>query len=382
MAGDRTGVTVRRVAGRADLKRFLALPFDIYRDDPNWVAPLNAERLRHLDPRHNPYFRHAEAQFFLAERGGVVVGRISAQLDRLHLERHKDGAGQFGFLEAIEEKAVFAALIEAAAAWLAAQGATRMRGPFSLSINDESGLLVDGFDCPPSVMMGHARPYYGPQLEALGFTKAKDLIAYDYDASGPMPRAMAALVDRALSNGRLEVRALSKRHLKRDLSLIMDIFNDAWSDNWGFVPLTEAEIAMLGQTLRALVGEDYVAIASWRGEPAAMAVSLPDINRAIHDLDGRLLPFGWASLLWRVFARPPAAVRMPLMGVRKAYQSSVAGSTLALGVLARVRESHLKRGTRRAELSWILEDNLPMRRMIEALGGVAYKTYRIYERAL
>ena len=382
MARDRAGVTVREVDGRADLKRFLNLPFDIYRDDPNWVAPLYAERLRHLDPRRNPYFHHAEAQFFLAERGGVVVGRISAQRDRLHLERHKDGAGHFGFLEAIEEKAVFAALIDAAAAWLAARGATRMRGPFSLSINDESGLLVDGFDRPPSVMMNHARPYYGPQLEALGFAKAKDLIAYDYDASKPMPQAMAALVDRALRNGRLDLRPLSKRHLDRDLAIIMDIFNDAWSDNWGFVPLTEAEIARLGQTLKALVGEDYVAIASWRGEPAAMAVSLPDVNRAIHDLCGRLLPFGWARLLWRVFARPPPAVRMPLMGVRKAYQHSAAGSTLALGVLARVREGHLKRGTTQAELSWILEDNLPMRRMIEALGGVAYKTYRIYERAL
>jgi hypothetical protein len=257
-----------------------------------------------------------------------------------------------------------------------------MRGPFSLSINNESGLLVDGFGRPPSVMMGHARPYYGPHLEALGFAKAKDLIAYDYDGAKRMPQAMAALVDRALRNGRMELRPLSKRHLGRDLSLIMDIFNDAWVDNWGFVPLTEAEIAMLGQTLKALVGEDYVAIASWRGEPAAMAVSLPDINRAIHDLGGRLLPFGWIRLLWRLFARPPTAVRMPLMGVRKSYQHSVAGSTLALGVLARVREGHLKRGTTRAELSWILEDNLPMRRMIEALGGVAYKTYRIYERPL
>jgi len=382
MARDRAGVTVRTVEGRADLRRFLKLPFDIYRDDPNWVAPLHAERIRHLDPHRNPYFRHAEAQFFLAERDGVVVGRISAQLDRLHLERHKDGAGQFGFLEAIDDAAVFAALTDAAAAWLETRGASRMRGPFSLSINDESGLLVDGFERPPSVMMGHALPYYGPRLEGLGFAKAKDLIAYDYDASKPMPQAMAALMDRALNNGRMEIRPLSKRHLERDLSIIMDIFNDAWSDNWGYVPLTEAEIAMLGKTLKALVGEDYVAIASWRGEPAAMAVTLPDINRAIHDLGGRLLPFGWTKLLWRVFARPPLAVRIPLMGVRKLHQRSTAGSALALGVIARVRDAHVKRGTTRAELSWILEDNLPMRRMIEALGGVAYKTYRVYERAL
>ena len=382
MFRDRAGVTVRTVDGRADLKRFLSVPFAIYRDDPNWIAPLYAERIRHLDPGRNPYFHHAEACFFLAERDGVPVGRISAQIDQLHLQRYDDGAGQFGFLEAIDDASVFAALLDAAAAWLATRGATRMRGPFSLSINDETGLLIDGFDRPPSVMMGHARPYYGPRLEALGFTKAKDLFAYDYDATQPMPRHMAALVDRALNNGSLEIRPLSKRHLDRDLSIVMDIFNDAWADNWGFVPLTQAEVAMLGQTLKALVGEDYVAIASWRGEPAAMAVTLPDINRSIHDLGGRLMPLGWAKLLWRVFARPPAAIRIPLMGVRKRYQRSTAGSALALGVIARVRQAHVSRGTTRAELSWILEDNLPMRRMIEAVGAVPYKTYRVYEREL
>jgi hypothetical protein len=294
--------------------------------------------------RHNPYFHHAEARYFVAERDGAPVGRISAQLDQLHLARHGDGAGQFGFLESIDDGAVFAALVEAASAWLAARGATRMRGPFSLSINDETGLLVDGFDRPPSVMMGHARPWYGPRLEALGFTKAKDMFAYDYDTTKPVPTHMAAVVDKATKRGEFEVRPLSKRHLDRDLSIIMDIFNDAWADNWGFVPLTQAEVTQLGQLLKVLVSGDYVAIASWRGEPAAMVVTLPDINRAIHDLGGRLMPLGWARLAWRVFARPPTAVRIPLMGVRKAYQRSAAGSALALGVIFRVREAHLKRG--------------------------------------
>lgn len=377
-----SAVTVRTVEGRADLKRFLDVPFAIFRDDPNWVAPLQAERIRHLDPRHNPYFHHARAQLFIAERDGTAVGRISAQMDQLHLARHKDGAGQFGFIDAVDDAAVFAALVEAAAAWLAEQGATRMRGPFSLSINDETGLLVDGFDRPPAVMMGHARPWYGPRLEALGFTKAMDVLAYDYDATKPVPRRMAALVDKAARRGELEIRPLSKRHLDRDLSIIMDIFNDAWADNWGFVPMTEAEIAQLGQTLKVLVSGDYVAIASWRGEPAAMAVSLPDINKAIHDLGGRLLPLGWARLLWRLFARRPEAIRLPLMGVRKRYQRSAAGSALALAVIFRLRETHVKRGVTRAELSWILEDNLPMRRMIEQMGAVVYKTYRVYERGL
>jgi GNAT superfamily N-acetyltransferase len=382
MSRKRAGVTVRTVEGRADLRRFLEVPFGIYRDDANWIAPLYVERTRHLDRRRNPYFQHAEAEFFLAERHGEPVGRISAQVDRLHLERHNDGAGQFGFLEAIDDESVFAELVEAAAGWLRTRGASSMRGPFSLSINDESGLLVDGFDRPPSVMMGHARPYYAARLEALGFTKAKDLIAYDYDATSPWPKLMTAMVDKVSATGDLEIRPLSKRHLDRDLALLMDIFNDAWADNWGFVPLTPGEIGNLGQTLRALVSEDYVAIASWRGEPAAMAVSLPDINRAIRDLGGRLLPLGWARLAWRLFARPPGAVRIPLMGVRKVHQRSALGSALALAVISRLRDRHLKRGITRAELSWILEDNLAMRRMIEALGGDAYKTYRVYERAL
>ena len=377
-----SAVTVRTVETRADLKRFLEVPFAIFRDDPNWVAPLHAERIRHLDPRHNPWFNHAKARFFIAERQGAALGRISAQIDRLHLARHKDGAGQFGFIDAVDDAAVFASLVEAAAAWLAAQGATCMRGPFSLSINDETGLLVDGFDRPPAVMMGHARPWYGPRLEALGFTKAMDMLAYDYDATQPVPPRMAALVDKAMKRGELELRPLSKRHLDRDLAIVMDIFNDAWADNWGFVPMTEAEIAQLGQTLKVLVSGDYVAIASWRGEPAAMAVSLPDINRLIHDLGGSLVPLGWARLLWRLFARRPTAIRLPLMGVRKAYQRSAAGSTLALAVIFKLRETHVKRGVTRAELSWILENNLPMRRMIETMGAVPYKTYRVYERGL
>lgn len=378
----RPAVVVREVSDRRGVSRFLKLPFAIYRDDPNWVPPLWIERRRHLDPSKNPYFGHAEVKLFVAEREGLAVGRISAQVDRLYLEHHGDGAGHFGFLEVFDDAAVFAALVEAAAAWLKACGMRQMRGPFSLSINDETGLLVDGFDRPPAIMMGHAPPYYARRLEELGFTKAKDVIAYHYEGTNPIPPRMAAMVEKAGRTGDLEVRSLSKRHLDRDLAIIMDIFNDAWSDNWGFVPLTAAEVAALGRDLRWLVGEDYVAIAFWRGEPAAMAVSLPDLNRAIRDLGGRLLPFGWAKLLWRVGARPPEAVRIPLMGVRKALQATAVGSALALAVIDRVRASHLQRGTREAELSWILEDNLPMRRMIEALGGVAYKTYRVYERPL
>lgn len=376
------GIEVRPVRGRADLRRFLDVPFALYRDDAAWVAPLYLERREHLDPRKNPYFRHAEAELFVAYRQGRPVGRISAQVDQLRLERHADSTGQFGFIEAPDDAAVFEALFAAAGQWVSDRGMSRMQGPFDFSINEQMGLLVDGFDRPPAIMMGHARPYYARRIEEQGFAGVKDVYAYDYDATRPLPRAMAAMVERAKASGDLELRGLSKRHLKRDLDFIVAIFNDAWSSNWGFVPMTEAEIDALGRNLKLLVGENYVAIANWKGRPAAMAVSLPDLNAAIADLRGRLLPLGWARLLWRVFARPPRSVRMPLMGVLREHQGNAIGAALSLAAIERVRAAHAARGVTRAELSWILEDNLPMRRMIEALGGVPYKTYRIYERGL
>ncbi len=375
-------IAVRPADTKKDKLAFLQVPFAVYRDDPNWVAPLFLERLEHLDPKKNPYFAHAEVQLFIAEQGGRSVGRISAQIDRLRLEHHRDATGQFGFLEAPDDPAVFAALFKAATDWLRARGMKRVQGPFSFSINDETGLLIEGFDTPPSMMMGHAPRYYGARVEEQGFVKAKDVIAYDYDGALAMPRAMRTTLDRAMGSAEIVIRPLDKKNMARDLDIVISIFNDAWSDNWGFVPFTPEEIRVLGNNLKMLVRGEYVAIALYRGEPAAMAVSLPNINEWIAGLDGRLLPFGWAKLAWHLLARPPASVRMPLMGVRKIHHRTIVGSALALGVIDTVRRYHLSRGTSRGELSWILEDNLPMRRMIEALGAKPYKTYRVYEKAL
>src|SRR5207248_5109459 len=349
-----------------DRETFLRIPFTVFRGDPNWVAPLLFERREHIDAKKNPYFDHAEVQLFLAFKDGIPAGRVSAQVDRLRLERHGDQTGQFGFLDAIDDRGVFDALMRAAEDWLKVRGMRRIEGPFTFSINDETGLLIDGFDTPPSMMMGHALPYYASHLEAMGFAKAKDVIAYDYDARPPLPRAMQAMVDKARASGEMTVRAFRKKDLARELAIIIDIFNDAWSENWGFVPMTEAEVAALGRNLKLLVAGDAIAIAEYRGVPAAMAVSLPDINGWITDLNGRVFPFGWAKLAWRVLMKPPAAVRIPLMGVRKEYHGQAIGSALAIAVIDHIRNYHLSRGTEHAELSWILEDNLPMRRMIEA----------------
>lgn len=373
---------VAEAVTKADRNAFLRVPHLVFAGDPNWVAPLGLERREHLDLAKNPYFEHSDVRLFVAYDGARPVGRISAQVDRLRLEHHPDASGQFGFLDALDDERIFAGLLAAAETWLRKKGMEAAHGPFSFSINDEMGLLVSGFGTPPSMMMGHALPYYARHLESLGYAKAKDVFAYDYDAQKPLPRGMQAMVDKIKASGDLAIRPLSKKNLERDLDIIIAIFNDAWSANWGFVPMTREEIAALGKNLKMLVGENYIAIASYKGEPAAMAVSLPNLNEWIKDLDGRLLPLGWAKLLWRLMMRPPQSVRIPLMGVRRSYHGTPVGSALALAVIDAVRSYHLSRGTKRAELSWILEDNMPMRRIIEALGGTAYKTYRIYEKTL
>lgn len=375
-------VSVRPVRGKEDLRAFLNVPFAIYADDPNWVAPLDVERREHLDPKRNPYFKHAEVELFLAWRSGRPVGRISAQLCHLRTERHKDGVGQFGFLEAENDPTVFAALLEAAEAWLKQRGATTIQGPFSFSINDETGLLIDGFDTPPSVLMGHARPYYRERLEAQGFAKAKDVIAYEFIEERDMPRALQSAHDKAMADKDVVLRPLDKAQLLKELQIVVSIANDAWSENWGFVPWTEEEMTALANNLKTLVTGDYIAIAEYKGEPAAMAITLPNINDWITGLNGKLLPFGWVKLGWNLFARPPKAVRMPLMGLRKKYHGTAAGAVLSMATIARVRDFHVRRGTLRGEASWILEDNMPMRRMIESFGGRPYKTYRIYEKLI
>lgn len=375
-------ISVRPVRGKEDLKAFLDLPFALYAGDPNWVAPLYLERYEHLDAKKNPYFRHAEVELFLALRDGRPVGRISAQLCRLRSERYGDGVGQFGFLEAENDPMVFAALLDEAASWLKQRGATAIQGPFSFSINDETGLLVAGFDTPPSMMMGHALPYYSARLEEAGFAKAKDVIAYDFLDSGAPPRALKSAHDKALADKDVTLRPLDKKNLMAELETVVAIANDAWSENWGFVPWTQEEMTALANNLKMLVTGDYIAIAEYKGEPAAMAITLPNINDWITGLGGRLLPFGWAKLAWNLLGRPPRAVRLPLMGLRRKYHGTPLGAVLGMAVIARVRDYHVGRGTTKGELSWILEDNMPMRRMIESFGGRPYKTYRIYEKLI
>lgn len=372
-------LSVEEVTQRRQWGDFLALPHRLYATDPAWVAPLNFEQRQRFSPR-NHFFEHARMKAWIVRRGGLPVGRITAQVDELHLRQHADAAGYFGMLEAEDEPGVFAALFGAAQDWLREQGMERVRGPFNLHINEEVGLLVDGFSTPPFVLMGHARPYYGPRVEAQGYRGVKDLLAYHVHPDFDAPRVMTRLAERASAT--VTVRPLRRKQLAADAAIMRDVFNDAWQNNWGFVPLAEAEWVETVSTLAKLMPDEYIQIAEHEGEPVAFIVALPNLNEATRDLGGRLLPLGWLKLLWRLKVRHPGSARIPLMGVRQSYQHSRLGPTLAFMVIDAVRKQLHARGVTRVEMGWILEDNDGMRNIIETIGGQAYKRYRIFEKEL
>jgi hypothetical protein len=376
-----SSLQIVKVEGRRALNEFISLLWPLYKDDPNWVPPLMIERRMNLAPS-NPYFAHATWCSWIAYQNSKPVGRISAQIDQLHLERYQDAMGFFGMIEAEDSPEVFKALLDTAETWLRDQGMQRISGPFNLSINQELGLLVDGFDTPPSLMMGHARPYYGARLEENGYAKEKDLLAYIIDADFKYSAAMKTVMKRAKSKQNVRVRPLQMSNFKKELNIIQDIFNDAWSQNWRYVPFTDEEFEHMGKDLKMLANEELVKIAEVNGEPAAFMVTLPNINEAIRDLNGRLLPFGWLKLLWRLKVKYPQSARIPLMGVRRRYHGSILGAALAFMVIASSQEPGLKLGLKKVEMSWILEDNMPMRNIIESIGGQVYKTYRIYGKEL
>jgi len=368
------------VSDKADLAEFIRLPAAIFKDDPQWIPPLFLERKIHLSPKHNPYFQHAKSQAWVAWRGDVAVGRISAQIDDLALAQHHDATGFFGMLDAEDNQETFAALITTAEQWLAEQGMRRVRGPFNLSINEEMGLLIDGFADPPVFMMSHALPYYRERIEQCGYHKAVDTLAYLINPNFVAPPVMQRLLK--MASERVTVRTLDRSRFDEEIMLLRDIFNDAWSENWGFVPFTEAEFKELGQNLKFLLHDEYIQIAEVDGEAAGFIIGMPNINEAIRDLKGKLFPFGWLKLIWRLKIKGPASGRVPLMGVRKKFQKTRLGPGLAFLIIEEVRNELHKRGAHRLELSWILEDNAGMRNIIESIGGTAYKRYRVFERDL
>ncbi|MCZ6560310.1 MAG: N-acetyltransferase, partial [Gammaproteobacteria bacterium] len=276
-------LVVQPVSGRKQLKQFIAFPREIYADDPNWVAPLQLEQLQRFTKK-NPFFEHARWQAWVVRRGPTIVGRISAHIDDLYLETQGEDTGFFGLIEAEDDPAIFSLLLDTVENWLSDQGMKRVRGPFNLSINEECGLLIDGFHKPPFIMMGHARKYYAGHIEAAGYTKGKDLLAYELKPDFEAPRVMRKLLKNI--SGTVSVRSLRRKQLADELEILRDIFNEAWSQNWGFTPFTEAEFSDIGKLLTLLVDDDFIQIAEIDGRAVAMIVALPDINQAAKDLNG------------------------------------------------------------------------------------------------
>ena len=369
------------MASRQDRREFIEFPYRLYAGDPAWVPPLLTEQRHQFSPA-NPFFQHARVQLWVAYRGGEPVGRISAQIDTLRLERYDDATGHFGVLEAIDDPTVFAALLHAAEAWLRAQGMRRVVGPFNLSINGDIGILVDGFEFPPVVLTGHGRRYYDARVQEQGYQKTKDVVAYTLDSAVTPHGALAERARRAQEAARIQIRRINKGALQAEVAAISTVFNDAWSDNWGFVPFTEAEFAELAKALKWIVPPDFVQFAYVDGELAAMLVILPNLNELIANLGGRLLPFGWLRVLWRLRRHPPRSARVALMGVRKQFRNTTLTMALTFGLIEAVREPILQRQMDHLEMSWILEDNFRMLRVMRLLGGHRYKTYRVYEKLL
>ena len=361
------------------LKDFLAVPHRIYQDDPHWVAPLNLERTQALAPAH-PFFAHARWQAWVAYRDERPIGRISAQIDALHREHHDDHAGYFGMLEAEDDPLLFAALFTQAEQWLQSQGIERVVGPLNLGMNQELGLLTQGFDSPPYFMMPHGRRYYPQAVAACGYQVAQTLYAYVIPPKFEAPPVMQRVLQSQAH--RIRLRPLQRRRLKQDLQILRTIFNDAWANNWGFVPFTEAEFRALGSELALLLPAEYIQIAYFDDEPAAFIVMLPNINEAIADLRGSLLPLGWLKALWRLKVRHPGTARVPLMGVKRAFQKGRTGSALAFGLIDKVRKAAANRGVTAVEMSWILESNGGMRNLATTIGGTVNKQYQMFDKWL
>jgi hypothetical protein len=375
-------VTIRPVAAKGDRRQFVDFAWDVYKDDPAWVPPLKDEVHGLLDPKKNPWFEHGRAALWLAERDGRVVGRISAQVDDLVQTRMAPGTGQWGMFEALDGDAA-AALIATAEEWLRAQGMTGALGPISISIWDEPGLEIEGFAEPPTAMMGHHRPEYRAWIEAAGYHKAKDLLTYEVDIAHWSDPRIDRLIAAGERNPRIRIRQIDKSKFAEESRLILNLLNEAWSHNWGYVPLTEREIAYAGKKLKPIIYNELVRVAEYDGEPVAFMLTIPDINEMIKDLNGELFPFGWAKLLWRLRKPRVDRVRVPLMGVSTRLHQSRIATQLAFMLIEFTRRDAVgKFGATHGEFGWILEDNKGMLSIAELPGAKVNHRYRIYEKAL
>jgi GNAT superfamily N-acetyltransferase len=366
---------------KRDLARFFDVADRIYRGDPNWVPPLRDDVAKVFSEK-NPFFQHAEIALFIARRDGEDAGRIAAILDREHNAFHGEKAAFFGFFESVNDRSVSEALLETATKWAKERGMEVLRGPANPSLNDEAGLLVEGYGKPPVLMMTYNPPYYVDLIEEAGFTKTKDLIASWFDI-GPEPLAHFVRINERFRkrNTDIVVRTVSKKGLKNDLPAIREVYNDAWEKNWGFVPMTAAEMDYMAKRLKPLIVEDFLFLAEARHldgslEPVGFMLSLPDYNTAIQPLNGRLLPFGWLKFLLGI--KRIKTLRVVTLGLKKDYRMRGIQSIMFEEGL----RASLKRGYTGCEVSWMLEDNDLVLRSVRLWGGRPYKTYRMYDKPI
>jgi hypothetical protein len=376
-----SSVSIRPVRTRRELKRFVKVPFHLHRDRPQWVSPLIYERMEFLDRGKNPYFEHAEAEYFLAERDGEPVGRISAQIDERWDEFQGGKDGMFGFFETVEDREVAAALLGAAENWLRARGRERLLGPMDFTTNDELGILIEGFELRPMVLQPWHPPFYKELIEERGYAKAMDLLMW-YLELGKLKEGdqfapeIHAAAEKALRDEGIAIRNIDKRNLGREMQKFTEVYNEAWSKNWGFVPATDAEVEFHAKLLKQVIDERWGFIAEKDGEAVGVAFTLPDINQAIAKTGGRLLPFGWLRFL--LAKRRIDRVRVFALGVKHDYRHS----GVAAGLYLKHLEAASPDGVPGGETGWILETNGPMNRAMEGMGGTIVKRYRIYEQAL
>lgn len=369
------------VKTRSQLKQFIRFPWQVYKNDPDWVPPLLAEEKKKFDFRKNPFFEHAEAQYFLAVDQGQVLGRICAHIDHLHNQTHNEKTGFFGFFESGDDAEIGGALLSAASQWLKERGMEKIRGPLSFSLNEEAGCLVNGFGGSPFVLLGHNPQYYPSLYEQWGLEKVKDLYCWRYDSARPVPEAAAQISEAIAQQPGVKVREISIKNIESDLRILIDIFNEAWQKNWGFVPLTESEIKKAAEDFKLILEPKLALIAEVHGKPAAIALAIPNLNEAIKDLNGRLFPTGLFKLLYRIKTKKIKSARLVLLGIKKEYRNDIlSGLSVLLYTEMHRRSQELKHWG--GELSWTLEDNAKINNGISLMGGEHYKTYRIYEKKL
>ncbi|MDB4996573.1 MAG: hypothetical protein JWM74_4005 [Myxococcaceae bacterium] len=377
-------VDIRQTAMGGDLKDFLGVVDRIYKDDSHYIRPLDMDLRDRLDPKKNPFFEHAEGTVFTAYESGArrkCVGRITAQIDREHLDRHKDETGFFGFLDTIDDPEVARELLARAESWLRQRGMKKVRGPYSLSINEESGCLVEGFDDPPVLLNPHHRSYQGGLIEQAGYKKEKDLYGWRYEVGDLNARVRKARDDiRAMPE--VVSRQLSKKDLERDVKITLDIFNDAWAENWGFVPMTKKEADKMSADLKLFLVPEITRIVTIDGEPAAVALAMPNINELIPDLQGRHFPLGIAKLLYPLKVVGAKSGRLLILGIKKKFRLQRKYAGLSLFLYAEMNDGGRKCGMSWGELGWTLEDNAAVNTGIRMMGAKKYKTYRVYTKDL